>query len=224
MRQGGWVMWPLLALSLVSVSMTVERVFYWLATNRPGRTRLLGALAARLRAGDVTGARALIGRDSSIYARAVETLLDRGPTDHAAVEIVEGLRPGVERFSSAQSTIITAAPLLGILGTVTGIIQSFGLLAGMNQEAVSDPGAVAGGIAQALITTAFGLIVAMVALFPYAIFRAAADRCFSRLEALTAAASQGAPHAPVSEADRRPPAKPRSVPRESVAAAGADND
>jgi biopolymer transport protein ExbB len=84
------------------------------------------------------------------------------------------------------STIITAAPMLGILGTVVGIIQSFGLLGSV--DTVADPSAVAGGIAQALYTTAFGLIVALVTLFPYAIFRSLADKAFARLETLAAIA------------------------------------
>ena len=81
----------------------------------------------------------------------------------------------------------TAAPMLGILGTVLGIIKSFGLLgASVDAGAAADPTAVATGIAQALYTTAFGLTIALLTLFPYAIFRACADRAFTRLETFTA--------------------------------------
>ena len=89
----------------------------------------------------------------------------------------------------ALSTIITAAPLLGILGTVMGIIQSFRLLG--EQAVLTDPSDVAGGIAAALLTTALGLIIALVTLFPYMLFRGWSSRTIGRLEALIAAAQQG---------------------------------
>ncbi len=205
MRQGGPVMWPILGLSVISVAMSVERALFWLSTDRPGRLRRLTALASRLRAGDAAGARATVAADASVYASAVETLLDRGPSDAAALEAVEAIRPSIERFSGAQSTIITVAPMLGILGTVTGIIEAFNLL-GTVSGSVSDPTMVAGGIAEALLTTAFGLIVAMLALFPYAFFRAKSDRALSRLEVLTAAAMQGFPArtAPAGRHDSEP--------------------
>ena len=81
-------------------------------------------------------------------------LLDEGPSDAVAMEAVELQRPRIDRFMVALSTIITAAPLLGILGTVLGIIQSFRLLG--EQSVLTDPSDVAGGIAAALLTTALG--------------------------------------------------------------------
>lgn len=192
---GGWVMWPLLVLSLISLTLSFERLFYWSITHRPGRGRWLADLADLLRAGDRSGVKAMIARDGSVYARITAGLLERGASDAAAVELVEANRRSFERFSATLTTIITAAPLLGILGTVTGIIQSFrllgGTLTGADGSPIGDPVTVAGGIAEALITTAFGLIIAMVTLFPYAWFRTSADRCLGRIEALVAAAAQG---------------------------------
>jgi biopolymer transport protein ExbB len=79
--------------------------------------------------------------------------------------------------------------MLGILGTVTGIIQSFELLGGA--RTIVDPRDVSGGIAEALITTAAGLIIALGALFPYMAFKAQADRALGRFEAIVTAAKQG---------------------------------
>jgi biopolymer transport protein ExbB len=79
--------------------------------------------------------------------------------------------------------------MLGILGTVTGIIQSFELLGG--KQSIIDPNDVSGGIAEALITTAGGLIIALAALFPYMMFRVQSDRALGRFEAIVTAAKQG---------------------------------
>lgn len=193
---GGWVMWPLLALSVVSVALSVERAAFWLRTNGAGGRRMIAALAIRLRRGDRGGAYELASTSTVVYARFVAALIGRASdeqdarqpriSESAAFESIERVRPVVERFSPTLSTIITAAPLLGILGTVTGIIQSFQLLG--RSEAVTDPAAVAAGIAQALYTTAFGLTVALVTLFPFAVFRAQSSRCLNRLEMLATAA------------------------------------
>ncbi len=191
-ERGGWVMWPLFALSLVSLALSVERLLFWGSTHRPGRAAWLDRLSDRLRVGDWTSARAISAKDSTVYGRVIARLLARTPTDAAVFELIELERPRIERFALVLSTIITASPLLGILGTVLGIIDSFQLLGAAGDNPISDPTQVAGGIARALVTTAFGLVVSAFTLFPYAFARASASRCLGRLEALGAAAIQGA--------------------------------
>ena len=185
---GGPVMWPLLALSIVSVAMSFERTIYWIRCHGPGRRRWIRKVGEKLRTGDHAGVRAMIAKDRSVYSRAVEEILST-PLGQAPIvaDLVEQCRHECDRFGASLSTIITASPLLGILGTVLGIIQSFDLLG--SGQAVTDISAVAAGIAQALITTAFGLIVALITLFPYMAFRAHASRCIATLEALAATAS-----------------------------------
>jgi len=179
-------------MSVVAVTLSVERLLFWMVTNRPGRASSLSRLSDRLRAGDWPAVRAIVAKDGSIYGRVVSALLDRTPSESALIELVELERSRIERFSLTLSTIITAAPLVGILGTVLGIIDSFQLLGGANGAGpISDPTQVASGIAKALITTAFGLIVSAFTLFPYAMARASASRCIGRLEALGAAGMQG---------------------------------
>ncbi|MCA9303791.1 MAG: MotA/TolQ/ExbB proton channel family protein [Phycisphaerales bacterium] len=181
---GGWVMYPLLLMSILSLTLIFERVVFWFsAPRRSGIARLhhyAGLLTNRDRD------RAL---SDSRDDRSVEGMLVRGtlamsahPTEPLAFSVIESIRPSIDRFSTVLSTIIAAAPLLGILGTVTGIIQSFDLLG--ETATVTDPSAVAGGIAQALYTTAFGLSVALITLFPHAYFRAKAEKALSRLETL----------------------------------------
>jgi biopolymer transport protein ExbB len=131
----------------------------------------------------------MVTDDSSPYGVVAKLLLDIGASDAVALEAVESQRPRIDRFMVALSTIITAAPLLGILGTVLGIIQSFRLLG--EQAVLTDPSDVAGGIAAALLTTALGLIIALVTLFPYMLFKGWSSRAIGRIDALIAAAQQG---------------------------------
>lgn len=187
---GGWVMYPLIVLSLLSVTLSVERVAFWARTHGSRTRRVLRAMHAALHDGNPKAALEIARADATVYAEFAETLLSRPGelSEAAALEQIERLRPRIERFGVILATTIAAAPLLGILGTVTGIIRSFNLLGGA--ETVADPTAVAAGIAEALFTTAFGLIVALVTLFPFAVFRSQAERCLGRLEALGAALAE----------------------------------
>ncbi len=188
-HQGGVTMYPIVLLSLISVAISFERTIFWMRQHGPGRSSWVARMLDLLRAGDETGSRALIGKDTSLYAGAAEALLDPDQARRPGVnEVVEWARRSAERFSALQSTIITASPLLGILGTVLGIIKSFDLLG--TGERVTDITVVASGIAEALITTAAGLIVALITLFPYMAFRAAAHRCLGGVEALAEASRQ----------------------------------
>ncbi|MDQ7013557.1 MAG: MotA/TolQ/ExbB proton channel family protein [Planctomycetota bacterium] len=198
---GGWVMYPLLAVSLLSVTLCAERFFYWFWQGESRTTRAIGRLSGLARRGEWAALREA-ARTRSVVGKFARLLLDDGGGGHRleagatseggpsgvpdigladVAQAVETIRGEVERFAATLSAIITAAPMLGILGTVTGIIQSFRLLG--TQGPVSDPSAVASGIAEALLTTALGLIIALVTLFPYSVFRAKADRCLGRLDA-----------------------------------------
>ena len=184
-RAGGWVMYPLLVLSLLGVTLVVERCIFWLLNM--GNAGRFGLYLADLQAGNRAGAVARAREDKGVLARLVRLLgsTKGSPSEGVAVAAVESLRPPIERFGSALGVIIAAAPLLGILGTVTGIIKSFDLLGAATT--VSDPVAVAGGIAEALYTTAFGLTIALLMVFPHALFKARAERTLARLEALAGA-------------------------------------
>jgi len=187
--RGGYIMIPLLVLSVVSLSLIIERTAYWLSLHRRSRLGRLEQLNDALRRGDRAKADRLLSRDRSPYAQVARSLLKNGASDSVAVEAVQMHRPRLERFMISLSTIITAAPLLGILGTVIGIIQSFKLLG--EQAILTEPRDVAAGIAAALLTTALGLTIALFTLFPYMIFKGQVDRALGRLEAVIAAAQQG---------------------------------
>jgi len=206
-QRGGYIMIPLLAMSVIAVALIIERSWFWLLLHGGGRMKKLTQLNNALRQGDKKLALGLIDQDRSPYGEVARRLLEDGATDAIAVEVTELQRPRLNRFMVALSTIITAAPLLGILGTVTGIIQSFNLLG--EQSTLTDPRAVSAGIAEALLTTALGLIVAILTLFPYMIFRSHVDRAMGRLESVIAAAQQGSN---VEDAGSHHPAKAESAP------------
>jgi len=185
MFRGGFVMWPLLALSVLMVALTIERSVFWVNLHgRRGRARF-ARLVDALRRGQRARVEAIRAERPDVYSDLAEALVRLGPTDPNAVAASEEVRPRIDRFLGTLATIVTAAPLLGILGTVSGIIKSFALLGG---RGMPDPAQVSHGIAEALIATASGLSLALVTLFPYMIFRAQADRAVGRMETIVASA------------------------------------
>ena len=210
MDRGGPVMWLLLALSLLSATLIIERVWFFTAFARASRRRDRRELARLIRRRRWEDAR---GRAAGMLDPAGQLALDllddieqrhapvgpgaSGATDPRdagtppsparIADAVENQRHRLERFLPTLSTVITAAPMLGILGTVLGIIQSFELLSDSANAAMADPSAVGGGIAQALLTTAFGLVIALFTLFPYNLFRVRVDRDTAELEAIGSA-------------------------------------
>lgn len=182
-------MYPLLLMSVVALTICLERGWFWMRTQHGRRGSTVSDLCQALRHGESARVRSSRGL-KSIYGQVAVRLADIGSSDAVALEAVDAERPRFERFMTLLSTIISTAPLLGILGTVTGIIASFELLG--EDQMVTDPKQVSGGIAEALLTTAFGLVIALVALFPYMAFRTQVDRALSAMELLVASAQDGA--------------------------------
>ncbi len=216
MHRGGPVMWPLLGLSVLGLALVLDRLIFWVSLHRPGRIARYSKVCDALRRGEWERVRALVEDDGSPYSRVALRILEFGATDAVAVEAVERERPRLDRFMLALSTIITAAPLLGILGTVTGIIQAFRLLG--DESMLTDPRLLSGGIAEALLTTAAGLVVAICTLFPYMGFKGQIERAIGRLEALVAAAKQGAEPPAAARQAAPAAARPRSESRPAAVA------
>jgi biopolymer transport protein ExbB len=185
-QAGGWVMYPLLAMSVLSLTLIFERTIYWVLGSQRAGQRRHEMYLQMLSTDQVENVQAKSRSDRTLEGLLVHRSLRlRSVTEPMLIGQIESLRPSIERFSPTLGAIIAAAPLLGILGTVTGIIQSFDLLG--EAASVSDPALVAGGIAEALYTTAFGLCIALVTLFPHVYFKARADRALGRLEVLAGA-------------------------------------
>ena len=176
-------MYPLLLLSLLSLTLIFERLVFWVFSGqRRGQDRLARYIEL-YDAGGIEQVSDELSADRTLEGDFLRLASSRKSSNEAVlIGHVEALRPAIERFASLMGAIIAAAPLLGILGTVTGIIRSFDLLG--DASAVSDPSIVAGGIAEALYTTAFGLTIALVTLFPHVFFKSCAQRTLGRLEVL----------------------------------------
>ena len=173
---GGPVMWPIIFCSVVAVAIVLERFWtlqrkrvipreltdrIWKLVESQGlNDRHIEALAHNSPLGRVLAA-GLANREMGreIMKEAIE---DTGR--HVVHEL--------ERFLGTLGTIAAISPLLGLLGTVTGMIQAFDAI---SSEGVGDPQVLAGGIGTALITTAAGLIVAIPALFAYRYLRGVVD-------------------------------------------------
>jgi biopolymer transport protein ExbB len=165
-------MWPLLFCSLLSLTISLERILFWWREKRRRDSLLLEKIFRMTEAGDVDGLLSLVrgmaaGLGSLDFTARI--LLSgfahrrrgyRESMEIAAEDEIARMKQGL----NVLDTIITMAPLLGILGTVLGIINSFDLL---GNSGIEDPKAVTGGIAQALITTAAGLTVALMTLVPF---------------------------------------------------------
>lgn len=180
--RGGPVMWPLLACSLLSLTITVERIIFWLRRNTNENDKNIKLVFDYVEAGDYT--RALeIGKEHkcSMVSRMFYAGLEH--REHGLAEAMEiNAQNEVDRMRQGLAvldTIVTMAPLLGILGTVTGIIESFDLL---GRGGIEDPKAVTGGIAEALITTATGLAIALITLIPLNYFTSKVTESARKLE------------------------------------------
>jgi biopolymer transport protein ExbB len=179
--QGGPVMWPLLLLSILVVTVTMERCWFWLTLLLHNNPCNLNHCLNLISAKQLQQAKAVSYRQRDPALIMLSTGLQDGPAQAMTTMEAEA-KSQLDNMGSGQSlldTIITLAPMLGILGTVLGIIDSFKAL---SHTGVDNPTAVVGGIAQALTSTAAGLCVAMLALIVYNLLRRLQYKQARRLE------------------------------------------
>src|SRR5437588_5461013 len=164
-RQGGPVMWPILLVSIVALTVVIERIFWWGGRWFRRDPKRIEKVFTAIENNDVAEASRL-SRDSRhpVLRMTWNGLNHQHASLQGALQVAAGIeikRAG--RFLVVMDTLVTLAPLLGLLGTVTGLIRSFSFL-GNEELAVT---AVTGGIAEALIATACGLGIAIFALIPF---------------------------------------------------------
>jgi len=161
-RAGGWVMFPLLLLSIVSLTLMIERC---LTIREAARNcgPLLDAIRPLVLARQFDKAAALCAKAPGPVARVLGAgllshNLPLGDIERTIEEVALRETPVLRHNLGALDTIITMAPLMGLLGTITGMINSFNVV---SSAGASAPTAITGGVAEALIATATGLSIAI---------------------------------------------------------------
>ncbi len=167
-RAGGPIMWPILIVSIIGLMVVIERCFWWGARFFRRDPKRVEKVFTAIETGDVNEASKLARGSRDPVLRMLWNGLNH---QHASLQGALQVAAGIEikragRFLVVMDTLVTLAPLLGLLGTITGLMKSFGSL-GNEELAVQ---AVTGGISEALIATACGLGIAIFALIPFNFF------------------------------------------------------
>lgn len=175
-KAGGWLMLPIIACSIVALAITIER-FWTLQKERVTPKYLAAKIWQWRKEGELDENRILQIRKSSPLGRVLASGLlnqeyDREVMKESIEETGRHITYELQRFLNTLGTIAAISPLLGLLGTVIGMIQVFSVITSVG---VGDPGELAGGISKALITTAAGLCIAIPSLIFVRYFRRKVD-------------------------------------------------
>jgi biopolymer transport protein ExbB len=185
LRVAGWVLYPLTVLAVLAVGITLERAYVFLRFGRlpaatPDAHEIVEAPGARRDWAD----RLAATPGKNAYRR-MSTPWEPGHglplwlREARAESIASQIERDMSKGFWVLETIVTAAPLLGLLGTIVGMMHSFRLFGG---NGLVDPGGVTGGVAQSLVATAIGLVVALFALFAFNYFSRRLERLMDELE------------------------------------------
>jgi len=163
--KGGPIMWPMLLASVIALAVVIERVLFLVIDQSRRSPKTVMRFFTEVSKGDIDGAIAISKQSKDAVVTTMGFALEHRDQSlshaltYAETRAVKRYRRGI----AVLDTVITLAPLLGLLGTVTGMMGSFAVIGGD----LSSPGAITGGIAEALIATAFGLVIAIVCLIPF---------------------------------------------------------
>jgi len=162
---GGVVMWPLLGFSVVAITLIIERIVFWVRINKR-QNRVVKDVLNLYRHENVVGALDKLKQNADlpiarIFLAALQLEQPTPEEFRLALESeAQAELPILKRFSTVFDTIVSVSPLLGLLGTILGLIASFASL-NIGDVGGSKTGGVTSGISEALVSTASGLIVAI---------------------------------------------------------------
>jgi len=181
---GGVLMFPLLLCSIISLTVIIERSLFWIGVGMKRNRKVVDQVFDLCLKEDWDGVQKVTAGSKSYVARILLSgVMHRQYSPIKAMELAAADEIfSMQRFMNVLDTIITIAPLLGILGTVVGIIETFDML---GTSGIDNPQAVTGGIAKALITTASGLAIAIMTVFPYNYFNTCIQRAAQIIEKYT---------------------------------------
>ncbi|MEY2715203.1 MAG: hypothetical protein RIT24_1546, partial [Planctomycetota bacterium] len=163
--KGGPIMWPILLASILALGVVIERIFFLLNEQRKRDRKLVNRFFGEVEKGQLDEAIAITHKTQDCIATTLGYALEnrQDSLDDALAYAQARTLKKFKRGIAVLDTVITLAPLLGLLGTVTGMMGSFAVIGGD----LSSPGAITGGIAEALIATAAGLGIAIMCLLPF---------------------------------------------------------
>ncbi len=179
-QKGGPIMYPLLVASILALGTVLERLIFLFNERRKRDNKARERLFAEVESGDIANAIRSTRDSKDFVVRALRYALEHKEKSLSNALLFAQSRE-IKRFQRGipiLDTVITLAPLLGLLGTVTGMMGSFSLIGGE----LSAPGAITGGIAEALIATAFGLGIAIISLLPFNFLNARLDEATHEIE------------------------------------------
>jgi biopolymer transport protein ExbB len=169
---GGYIMWPILLVSFVAVTAVVERTIFLFREASFRQPAVVETMLDRVEAGDTAGALASAKDSKDYVARVLVYALTH--KDHSLSNaFTRAANQELNRFQrgiAVLDTCITISPLLGLLGTVLGMMNTFGALG--DGDIAANAGKITGGVGEALIATAAGLAVAIIGLLPYNVLNA----------------------------------------------------
>ena len=165
-QKGGPIMWPLLITSVVSLTVVLDRVIFIIGVKLKRQPEVVEEILSQVENGRIDDAVRAGDQSRDFVARTLVYGLKHRETSFANA-LLKAANRELKSFNKGLSvldTVITLAPLLGLLSTVTGMIHAFGLL---GHKELDSPTVITGGIAEALIGTGFGLAIAVIALIPF---------------------------------------------------------
>ena len=179
--KGGPIMYPLLICSILALTVIIERTIFWVVEDHRRDQALVDKVLSLAERGNWETVRAKIGDSKDFVIRIlVAGILHREFSMAKAMETAASDElDRMRQHLPILDTMITVSPLLGIFGTVIGIILSFEIL---GSAGIEEPQAVTVGIAQALITTASGLGIAILSLFPFNYFNSRVEKAATTIE------------------------------------------
>ncbi len=182
-RAGGFIMWPILACSIISMAIIAER-FWSLRETKIAPTNLVANVWQWHKSDQLDAKRIQALRTNSPLGMILAAgLLNRKHSREIMKESIEEVgrlvAHGLERFLNTLGTISSITPLLGLLGTVIGMIKVFTVI---TSQGIGDPSILSEGISEALLTTAAGLSVAIPSLMFYRYFRGKVDDLIVTME------------------------------------------
>jgi len=185
-NNGGHFMYPITLVLALSLAISIER-FVFLGKSLRENRKLWAKVSPMLGAGDLAEAQALVGNSKVAVARILNEGLDkaasarrRSELEMATEDSLISILPTIERRTHYLATFSNAATLLGLLGTVFGLITAFGALGGA--DPIEKANLLSAGISEAMSCTAFGLMVAIPSLFAHAYLQSQAEELVNTLE------------------------------------------